>query len=47
MELRAKQSAAFHRRGFQSDQPVGEIPCPEFIENMMMADQEHDEDQQQ
>ena len=47
MELRAKQSAAFHRRGFQSDQPIDEIPCPEFIENMMMADQEHDEDQQQ
>ena len=47
MELRAKQSAAYHSRGFQSDQPMSEIPCPDFLENMMMSDQEHDEEQQQ
>ncbi len=46
MEIQSKQSSSYLRRGFQSDQPLSEIPCPDFIEHMMMADQQQDDYQQ-
>jgi len=48
LALQAQQSASYQRRGFQSDQPIGEIPCPAYIESMMADDAQvtHEEEEQ-
>ncbi len=44
MALQSQQSASYLSQGFQSDQPAGEIPCPESVEHLIMFDDEVQEE---
>ena len=44
MALQSQQSASYLSQGFQSDQPAGEIPCPESVEHQIMLDDEVQEE---